>query len=114
MVYQTFSPPKNPDSELEITSQPRLLNPTFGEGMPTFAPDGQNVVLKSGTLKFSILISSDYSAIDTFISNGIQTPFYYTLPDETIARLWLVLGRVKRTQPTLYEYEISLQEQVVL
>jgi phage-related protein len=113
-AYATFSPPKNPQWPLDTPIKPRLLEPQFGPGYPSFAPDGVNTMLRSVTLKFAPLIQGDFTAIDSFISANMAQPFYYTLPDETNPRLWIYISRVRRVLSTVWEYELSLEEQPIL
>lgn len=113
-AFDTFLPPRNPQWPLDVTIKPRLLEPQFGPGFPSFAPDGINTILRQVTLKFAPLVQADYTAIDTFISGHLSSPFYFTLPDETTARLWLYISRLRRVLSTVWEYEISLEEQPIL
>jgi hypothetical protein len=115
MAYNTFTPPKNPQYPLDIPVAPRLLNPSFAPGDPAYLPDGINVVLRKGvTLKFAPLIQTDFQSIDSFMTANLQTPFLYTLPDETNARLWLLTARTRRVLSTVWEYEVTVDEQPIL
>lgn len=110
----TFLPPKNPQAPLDVKNQARVLMPQFGNGFPEVAPDGINVTLKNVTLNFDVLDQNDFTAINTFITTNLSVPFYYTLPDETTARLWIVKSRSRRRLGTTWSYDITLNERPIL
>lgn len=111
----TFAPPRNPQWPLDTPITPRLLLPGFGDGDPIFAPDGINTMLHQQiTLKFVALTQAQFTAIDSFLTANLNLPFFYTLPDETTARLWTYAARTRRMLATTWQYEVTLKEQPVL
>jgi phage-related protein len=109
-----FTPPRNPQFPLDIDNKPRIISPQFGLGDPQNRPDGVNAVLKQTTLKFIALSQADFNSIDAFIAANLTAPIYYLLPDESVPRLWTVVGRTRRQMATTWQYEIMLRENVAL
>lgn len=106
----TFSSPLAPDAPLSQQFAPRLIQNNFGEGYAETAPDGPNASPAQLTLRWSLLTLVQKQALDSFFKAHIGAAFFFTVPDETVARKW-ICNNFKPTQDaTWWSYDATFNE----
>lgn len=77
------------DSRSVYTPDRRTLEAPFGDGYSQNVNDGINSLNEEWAMKFSHRPKADIAAIKTFLDTvGKVTPFYWTAPIDTVAKLW--------------------------
>lgn len=90
MSFDTFTPPYRPSAgPSNYHEATRLLEAKFGDGYAQTVPDGINNLHMQPTLVWEALTMAEANAIVSFFRTHRGAPFYYTLPDEGIARKWI-------------------------
>ncbi|WP_035187102.1 hypothetical protein [Acidiphilium sp. JA12-A1] len=56
------------------------------------------------------LTQAQQEAIDAFAQAHVGVTFYYTLPDETIARKWQIMSTRRTQNATTWGYEMLIDE----
>ena len=87
MPWVTWVPPQQPSqSGTSLTTTPRLLTNTFGDGYIQTTPDGANFLLGDLSMGWNSIRVTDWAAIAAFLQAHVSVPFLYQLPDEVTPR----------------------------
>lgn len=93
MPSPTFTPPYAPSANgTSYHEEPRVLRAQFGDGYDQTLPDGLNALRMQARLVWSAIPISAANTIVGFLRANKGAVFYYTLPDEGIARKWEVMS----------------------
>lgn len=84
----TFSPAHAPSVGTEVSTTVRLIKNKFGDGYRQTALDGQNAISASVPLSWTACTIADAAYMDGFLRAHAAKPFYYTLPRETVPRIF--------------------------
>jgi phage-related protein len=90
-MVDTLTLPRDPDQQgWQEEIQPRVSVARFGDGYEQRAVDGMNAILKVVSFSVSNITASERTALDAFLTEkGGWEPFYWTIPIEGSARLWV-------------------------
>ena len=90
----------------------RVLVADFGDGYAQTAPDGVNTAVEEWSLSFDDYSITDIKTITDFL-DGLRssTAFFWTPPDETVAKLWRQTGDydVSFDGPTTRSLNVSIK-----
>lgn len=114
-MTDTLYPPIQPSYQgTQGDDKPRLITNTYGDGYKQDTPDGLNPILRTPTLVWDPILSTDAHTIMTFLDAHVGVPFYYTLPRDLAPRTWIWTGR-QRTYPypTQDALTVTLEERFV-
>jgi phage-related protein len=106
----TFTPPLNPDAPLNQQFSPRMIQNNFGDGYAETSPDGLNAYPAQITPRWSLLTLPQKQSLDAFFKAHIGVAFFYTLPDETVARKWLCTSFKPTQNATWWSYDATFNE----
>lgn len=90
MPLDTFTPAFQPtvDGTQRVVKR-RTNKAQFGDGYSQRSTDGLNTSLRTLTVNWSTLVSTDADVIEAFFDAHGVTPFLWTPPLETVQRKWI-------------------------
>lgn len=89
MPTATFNPSIEPSPGISRKTEFKILKAEFGDGYSQPTRDGKNHARRRVSLSWDVLTDDQADEINGFLfEKGGDTPFFYTLPRETVAIKW--------------------------
>ena len=86
-TYTTFPPVRAPTS-VDRSREVRSIGTEFGDGYEQTLADGLNALRDKLTVKWDNLTIAQADSIDVFFQARYAVPFWWTLPQQTVQKLW--------------------------
>lgn len=81
MPLQTFTPPRNPNVDFQVSHEPRVISAQMGDGYTQRTPSGINHQPRTWSLRWDPITVAEADTIETFLrARGGSEAFWWTPP----------------------------------